>query len=93
MTRTEVEAMRDLLEGPHAIIPPPTITRAQILELCRLAIKGSDVAMKATLISQIMLQMPVAANEKLRLALVETRNAANDYLSSLPQGEPSDIRE
>lgn len=40
-----------------------------------------DVAMKATIIAQIMLQTPLAADEKLRHAAVDTRNAANAFLS------------
>jgi hypothetical protein len=47
--------------------------------------QAGDVMMKATLIAQICLQNPaVISDEKVRHALVETRDAANAFLKAHP---------
>lgn len=78
-----------------------------IQELCDLALKGcappeaplkpasmeqaKDVAMKATLCAQIMLQNPVViANEKARHICVDTRDTANAFLAAHPEVAPID---
>lgn len=51
--------------------------------------KAKDVAMKATLCAQIMLQNPVVvANEKARGICVDTRDAANAFLDAHPDKAP-----